>query len=110
MNSNDQIKALAELDGWVELEVNKSNTGLIGYRYSHKYAKLSGKELIPPYLTSLDAIVPVIEKQDDNTRRKISSLLSTKEAFKGAICDYFFQTASNLSEALLRATGKWKDL
>jgi hypothetical protein len=96
----DKIKLAAELDGWTELENNKSNTGLIGYRYQHKYAKLTGKELIPNYATSYDAIIPLIQKQDEATRLIISCDILCADS-RELEC-----SPSQLLDALLVATGK----
>ena len=90
----DKIKLAAELDGWTELENNKSNTGLIGYRYQHKYAKLTGKELIPNYATSYDAIIPLILKQPNGIRLTLIQMIN------------WAMTPSQLLDALLVATGK----
>ena len=119
----DKIKLAAELDGWTELENNKSNTGLIGYRYQHKYAKLTGKELIPNYATSYDAIIPLIQKQDDTLINKFiytlqidilkrRPIVGSDEAwFMASELDCWHQlkaTPSQLLDALLVATGKAK--
>jgi predicted membrane GTPase involved in stress response len=84
----------AELDGWTELENNKSNTGLIGYRYQHKYAKLTGKELIPHYATSYDAIIPLIQKQPNGIKLTLIQMIN------------WAMTPSQILDALLVATGK----
>ena len=97
----DKIKLAAELDGWTELENNKSNTGLIGYRYQHKYAKLTGKELIPNYATSYDAIIPLMQKQSFSIICMMAQWLADTHDI-----DVLCATPSQLLDALLVATGK----
>ena len=111
MKPEDQIRALAELD----------NVEDIPERYEHaKQCTIqdcgSG---FKPYLTSLDAVVPLIVKWcgDDGSRwdsflyslwemLKIDSDTEENDAWR-----VYFQktTPAQLCEALLRATGKWKD-
>lgn len=118
MKPEEQIKALAELDGCSDLWVVMKR-GLYyrpqakGYTHNiseawvcpHSTAKaeeyLRGDEPVTikpapykPYLTSYDAIIPVIQKL------KLSSV---------GWFDLQRSTPSQLCEALLRTTGKWKD-
>ena len=98
--------AVAELDGW--------NHWFNGWNKSYENIEpLILTEQLPPYLTSRDAIVPVIEKQDEATRwRFIHYLLKIPT---GGYINYkdvelaLLAPVSHLCEALLRATGKWKD-
>lgn len=83
MTPQSQIKALAELAGIVDNN----------YR--------------PDYLHSYDAIIPLIQKQTETMRYNIFLQVT-----KIAVCptfDVFKANPSQLSEALLRATNKWKD-
>jgi hypothetical protein len=89
MKEQEKIKAIAEFDG-VEF---KSQWEFAHYDVS--YSK--------PYLTSRDAIVPVIEKQTDDIKGEISDWLMTRAEW------LITATPPQLCEALLRATGKWKD-
>ena len=72
-----------------------------------------------PYLTSRDAIVPVIEKvcNTEELSRKFCYALFDILKRDGVVTTAFSftwlivikATAKHLCEALLRATGKWKD-
>lgn len=85
MNNQDIIKAIAELD---KLKIGQEMMGI--------------DMPMPKYLTSRDAIVPVIEKQDFNT----NSLISVK-LFSMQIEFLYLATPFQLCKALLCATGKW---
>lgn len=106
MSEQDQIKAIAELDG-------KPTAGI----YGGCVLSLNGKwvftdsehqiKMLPDYLHSYDAIIPVIQKQD---RKIIVRLILS---FKGRndvarMFDWIQYKPAQLCEALLRATGKWK--
>lgn len=55
------------------------------------------------YLTSYDAIIPLIQKQDWKIRNKIECKLLDNI---GSVVE---STPAQLCEALLRSVGKWKD-
>ena len=57
MNKDEQIKALAELDGWNLGPPLVNPQGVIVNQHYNENWRL------PPYLTSRDAIIPLIEKQ-----------------------------------------------
>jgi hypothetical protein len=103
MKSEEQIKALAELDGCSEPWLHMN--GLWNYTNS------DGKTiLVRPYLTSYDAIIPVIQKQGN----EIAKALVLEIVDGSELADYtglrlFHSSPTELCEALLRATGKWKD-
>ena len=99
MTPEDQIKAIAELDGYT---IEERGEGLTPH-CRHKVKPLCGLNQLQ-YLTSRDAIVPVIEKQPKEVRLHIASMLILAEDDVTV-----FPSATQLSEALLRATGKWKD-
>jgi hypothetical protein len=123
MTPEDQIKAIAELDGWTN--IHNANTMAIGgiWRGYPPTGQIIGKpELLPPYLISRDAIVPVIEKHPLEVKRKVVNIVSDlfysskdeknqwynggwRVDCKAMAC--LFSTPSQLCEALLRATGKW---
>ena len=92
MKLNEQIKALAELDG----RMIKWKDG--DHWVEAKYKDFPDEWYIPSsdprnYLTSYDAIIPLIQKH-------------------WSACGYHVSLRDKpieLSEALLRATGKWKD-
>ena len=96
MTELDQIKAIAELDG---RQINLTEDG-----------DIIDEDSPPDYLHSLDAIVLVIRKQ-------WLAQAFAPEKFYQAIPNYYphiltfiqYTTAKELCEALLRATGKWKD-
>jgi hypothetical protein len=92
MKEQEQIKALAELDGLKPFEHDDELWSMV--RADGSYGETV---CTPNYLTSYDAIIPLVQKQC-----KVSSVV--------AVC--FANPSMNLSpayicEALLRATGKW---
>jgi hypothetical protein len=94
MTQQDQIKALAELDGWPEMP----------------YAD------IKQYLTSYDAILPLVQKQQNIVVEQVIchclDLGGHEPETKVCGMDLiglFRMTPAQLCEALLRATGKWKE-
>lgn len=123
MTNQDQIKALAELDGWKEIQINPpyppdtderlilgdepvwSNGKVISYICDRR---------CKDYPTSYDAIIPLIRKQPDHSREEF--LRQSQAIYKhniGQICSDGWALLSlscqDLCEALLRATGKWKE-
>lgn len=109
MTTKEQIIATAELDGWHNIQPNPL--------YPNRYAGFTKGDThalcgIPDYLTSRDAIVPVIEKQTT-----IVQLHICDEIYRTLPSNRIYQsptkillaTPPQLAEALLRATGKWKD-
>jgi hypothetical protein len=99
MKTQDQIKAIAELDGWE----NDGMGGSIWHHDDHMRLKLF-EEL--NYLTSRDAICAVIEKQPFAVKEKIETYLKCH----GKVVWLFLKPADELVEALLRARGKWVEL
>jgi hypothetical protein len=107
MTDRDIITAVAGLDGW--------QRRLTGWQ-KYPHAPLTPTEQLPPYLTSRDAIVPVIEKQPKSVQVNTSILLE-EIVYRGTDCHLCLLTSilmvlatpSQLCEALLRATGTWKD-
>lgn len=87
MTEYDQLTALAELDGYGQ--------------FSHDF------RTPPDYLHSYDAIIPLIQKQSQEIQDRLGDIMCRMDAFKYR---WFWQsTTSQLCEALLRATGKWKE-
>ena len=85
MQINEQIKALAELDGWINTNSEYSHLG-------H-----------PEYLTSYDTIIPLIQKLG-----KVGAV--SVHVCTWGQCTYTMNaTPSQFCKALLRATGKWKE-
>lgn len=92
-----QIKALAELDGW-EAVFEDCASRMMGtppdwsdHGYRHHYCKA--------YLTSYDAIIPLIQKQSEGIREFVYEYWHYPLSV----------TPAQLCEALLRATGKWTE-
>lgn len=114
MNEQDQIRAIAELDGWVWHGDSAWDTNLPYWKNKEGIAY----QWLPHYLTSYDAIIPVIQKQQEtnlDVRYAISYVLqSLRFGFNSKNLDHAEATdlllcasPSQLCEALLRATGKW---
>ena len=93
MNTTKQIKALAELDG--NYFISDSWSESVGRRRLNEWIATR-----KPYLTSYNAIIPLIQEQLDGIQ---SDLLAKYGA------DLILMPPSQLCEALLRATGKWKE-
>lgn len=94
MTNEDKIKVLAELDGWKPLPEGRFHPdNPIG-------------QTPPQYLTSYDAIIPLIQKQ---------SVLDKANTIVNAVADFprdkfvIDATPEQLADALIKAVGKWKD-
>lgn len=124
MKTQDQIKALAELDGWLDIKEYTYDYDFAGER--GKFQQWQGREpsmlgklqALKPYLTSYDAIISLVQKQDIETRRDVYRQLhrdkfqeetETTSRFTVDIGNFIEFTPAQLCEALLRATGKWKN-
>lgn len=121
MTTEQQIKALAELDGW--RIVNSYQSIQDGQdinwwrRDESSFTDCVDREL-PHYLTSYDAIIPLIQKMNVHKRNDlIASLWKicgnepsinfwNEYNFRG-LFSMLVATPAQLCEALLRATGKW---
>lgn len=105
MKTEDQIKALAELDGyfpfWCDLSRLWSWKSKDG-KYRNLNQGLSEEHLvkITDYLISYDAIIPLIQKLGRDVGGKVWAL-------EGEL--NLTYSPQQLCEALLRATGKWKE-
>lgn len=98
MKEQDQIKALAEIAGLIkDGELNPDYMWWNNYIFSEDGGMPD--EIWNP-LTSYDAIIPLIQKQDVTARHNIGT---SYRAWN------FIRTPAQLSEALLRSVGKWKD-
>jgi len=104
MTDQEQQRACAELDGWTDI-------GIDGVLPNGSTQFTGSKEglmscFVPNYST-YDAIIPLIQKQSREAKRQIGWFTVY---FKGGVCDtHYDATPAQLREALLRATGKWKD-
>lgn len=101
MTNEDKIKVLAELDGW------KFHPDGIGY-YRGELTVWTPSKPLPLYLTSYDAIIPLVQKQP----RAI--LVRVVLSFKGQndvsrMVDWLQYTPEQLADALIKAVGKWKE-
>ena len=116
MTDTEQIKAIAELDGWTLQEVTINSHVEASYKDTMwtKEGCMAGG--VPNYLTSRDAIIPVIEKlysKNDYEAGKFIDVLAViigHEHNLGTHCiGLVISTPKQLCEALLRATNKWYD-
>jgi len=109
MTNEQQIKALAELDGWKFIRVDKGPYNNAGFRVflndteKGGFSDFQGFECvhnmfnIPRYLSSYDAIIPLLRKQPESVLHKVADAMD------------IMTTPTQLAEALLRATNNWKD-
>jgi len=108
MKPEDQIKALAELDGyfpfWCDLSRLWSWKSKDG-KYRNFNQGLSEEHLvkITDYLTSYDAVIPLIQRHPVPIRMFVFNYFGGERV---VLMDY---NPAQLCEALLRATGKWVD-
>ena len=102
MKKQDQTKALAELGGWKYNSLGRWTPSNL-----HPLANANHDYKEPDYLTSYDAIIPLIQKQSISLQDGLAASL----AVSGNVPNKWFwnATPSQLAEALLRATGKWKE-
>ena len=121
MKTELQIKALAELDGWTNIHDNKYGVPASGKTPSDwkgdGFSKASEDYILPNYLTSYDAIIPLIQKQSPIGMTQFVDFLCEKildDHYDGSdyisqpdIGTLFRSTTAQLCEALLRATNKW---
>jgi len=125
MTEHEQIKALAEMDGWKIYSPGDFNP-TPRWQYGHTGLVRTTDDL-PDYLTSSDAIIPLIQKRitsmcwpsfQDALGLICAETLSKSEGENhryegdGSYQEawlIFQPTPAQLGEALLRATGKWKD-
>ena len=123
MTTQEQIKALAELDGWKQVTRSCCEWVVTDYNgngeYQHKDKVGFERDGVfkflnnlPNYLTSYDAILPLIQKQPlevkDFIARSFVFLPNTFPCNRDVI-KMLMATPAQLCEALLRATGKWKE-
>ena len=115
MNKQDQIKAIAKLDG---LKNPRQKKELVYCDDATEPGDIEmtvwvhGKnfKFEPSYLHSRDAIVSVIEKQHYDIKKGIFTQLACNlAAHPDPDLAAMLATPPQLCEALLRATGKWVD-
>lgn len=104
MKPEQQIKALAKLDGWT-FRKSASLYQSDGWWSSDGRGPFTERQMrfdgnLHRMLSSYDAIIPLIQKQSLEIRDRIAT--------KGEPIS-FMATPARLAEKLLRATEKWKD-
>jgi len=102
MNQEQQIKALAELDGmyYFTADATRHYPGFWQNDKGQAFHELH-------YLTSYDAIIPLIQKQDKATQTRMVVAMTVAQNNTARFFDFLNRTPAQLGEALLRATGKW---
>lgn len=110
MTPEEKIKALAELDGahtghWVEYaSSHPAQNGKLWAEAGATWSDGSIHDELPPYLTSYDAIILLIQKQEDSVKDDVARFL-----FGRACVSWTLEaTPAQLADALLVATGKMK--
>lgn len=108
MNTEKQIKALAELDGWKYYENPQDNTHCFDgkHRWFNTSTGCCYHKCEPSYLTSYDAIIPLIQKQTIDIKIRTHNWVLQLMAIDMHRYDV---KPAQLCEALLRATGKWEE-
>jgi len=100
LSSYDKTRLLAELDGW-------TFNSCRGYGHVppdlHPMTNINQDFKYKDYLTSYDAIIPLVQKLDDNIMLKIEDVLGD-HLMKS--CFWYRVTPSQLCDAVLVATGK----
>lgn len=103
MKPEEQIKALAELDGFEDFDLLKKQTGDIT-RFLHGAKRSENKwTQVANYCTSYDAIIPLIQKQNHVVVMELGKWIQQECGTRYP----YDATPAQLCEALLRATGKW---
>ena len=101
MTNDDKIKALSGLDGW-KWEARFCGAVKV---WNNPPKMVFYDEDLPRYLDSYDAIIPLIQKQDMIVKASMCKLIGVKHDY----CAWISATPSQICDALLRATGKWKE-
>ena len=109
MNEQDQIKAIAKLDGWDKEATPYLDGKQTGWGMPASKPGWNWISQLPDYLHSRDAIVPVIEKQTKEILYRIVDFLCVSSDTYTTAIAVLLAPPELLCEALLRATGKWKE-
>ena len=100
MTPEAQNIAIAKLDGW------RPNPYVGLYQPTLRpECNINQKFKLPRFLTSYDAIIPLLQKQSMEVREAVCKWLGLKHDY----CAWISATPTQLAEALLRATGLWED-
>lgn len=114
MKPEAQIKALLALDEVKRITCPVCHGDWRTQRCSQcdSYGQIDNPET-PDYLTSYDAIIPLIQKQDLIIGKHMMQIMHRMVSGSGNhhVKDFylFLLSPSQLCEALLRATGKWTE-
>ena len=103
MNTREQTEALAKLDGWERFEAWESFCGR--WYVNTERQSVAMDDYLPAYLTSYDAIIPLLQNQSMDVREAVCKCLGLKHDY----CAWISATPTQLAEVLLRATGLWED-
>ena len=106
MKYQDQIKALAELNGWKLLIQNTQGMNFVkpDGDIATYWASGNQTDMFHNWLTSYDAIIPLIQKQSSEIKWLFVAHL-VPQLRPGQF--QWDATPSQPCEALLRATNKW---
>lgn len=133
MTPTEQIKAVAELDGWRPSGKPYPSHDGVDVQWYRKHDMLEDASTLPPYLTSYDAIRPVVKKLVEQPNVGHQFVLHLWEIcglqrLRGSLllsridppADFRLQvdkiwelfavpTPAQIAEALLRAYGRWSE-
>jgi hypothetical protein len=109
MKDPDIIRSVAEFDGWNETKL----AGIAHIFWERaEHGPCNCIPSLPPYLSSLDAIVPVVRKLEGRAQIDFESyLLARVEKLKSYATGFDMTVAEprQYCEALLRTIGKWRE-
>ena len=120
MKTENKLRVLAEMDGYkVRKAINANTYAMFPTPVQYIDWKNSEEEawkMAPPYLTSYDTIIPLVVKWcgDDILRwSKLCVPLELNMKSVSNVADFVMkllkQTPEQLSDALIKAAGKWED-
>lgn len=112
MKLEEQIKSLAELDGYI-MELSSPNRIPVMCLYEKdkiiRECHMDSPRMTA-YLTSYDAIIPLIQKQDYEFKVGVYNFFTEMDAgWTTCAVSMLDATPAQLGKALLKATGKWKE-
>lgn len=108
MTPEAQRIAMATLDGWSDFRRDLTNPDLL--LGSKSYGHLGREELeVPRYLTDLNAAHAVLWAVYDQGYSRLKIAQSLNRVVGRPTWGCFDATAGQMTETILRATGKWDD-